>query len=349
MPNRKPEDAKMVCRKGRPFPADSPPMQLDKHREFGMIPRHYVWAGLDFAVDSDGIPVFLEANKSSHMLGEYLRFFGDERPFSLTGERMNAAPGPPCLLWRQGDPFPDADEDACFIARHLTPFLDRPPVICNVEDNRTSGEELVSRNGQRVRPGSLFRWWYDLPWTCERSGVLVINPNALWVAVRDKLVCSQTLGSAETFRVPRSFAVDTPEEAALLLDEHCDAFAGGFVLKPRTGWGGYGIQIAEPGQSPRLFLGPHLLSERIRPPQPDGRFWDVRVFVMNGVYLGGLKHTSVLPNTNYFQGGQPERLDDSTAALLEPAALEAVQRLDAAAAAIHAGPIPETSLIHVEY
>jgi hypothetical protein len=312
-------------------------------------PQHYVWAGLDFAVDAEGIPVLLEANKSSHMLGEYLHFLGDERPFALTAERMNAAPGPPCILWRRDDPFPDRDEDVCFITRHLSPYLDRPPVICDVEDNRSLREELVSRSGQSVLPGSLFRWWYDLPWTYERSGVLVINPNALWVAVRDKLVCTQTLQGAETFRVPRSFAVESPEEATMVLDQRRDLFEGGFVLKPRIGWGGYGVQIAEAGEAPRLFRGPHLLSERIRPALDQGRFWDVRVFVMNGVYLGGLKHTSPQPNTNYYQGGQPERLDDATAALLEPAAMEAVCRLDGAAAMIHASPIPETSLTRVDY
>jgi len=37
--------------------------------------------------------------------------------------------------WRRGDPFPDADEDICFISRYLLKYLDEPPLIANVEDN----------------------------------------------------------------------------------------------------------------------------------------------------------------------------------------------------------------------
>ena len=65
--------------------------------------RHYHWAGLDFMIDADGTPVFIEANRASHMLGEYLQFFGNERPFELVAGVMNRASGPPCLLWRRGD------------------------------------------------------------------------------------------------------------------------------------------------------------------------------------------------------------------------------------------------------
>src|SRR5262249_21759693 len=151
--------------------------------------------GLDFMFDDRGA-VLIEANRSSHMLGEYLHFHGNDRPFALAADVMNRAGGIPCLLWRRGDPFPDADEDACFIARHLRPHLQNEPVICNVEDNQTPRTELLTRDGRLVRPGSIFRWWYGLPWCYERSGVTVINPNCVWVTVRDKLRCYQLLAEA---------------------------------------------------------------------------------------------------------------------------------------------------------
>ena len=125
---------------------------------------HYHWAGLDFLIDRDGTPVFIEANRASHMLGEYVQFHGNVRPFEITAGVMNRSTGPACLLWRRQDPFPNADEDACFIGRHIARHLDQSPVICNVEDNQEPCDELVSRDGRRVRPGSIFRWWYGLPW-----------------------------------------------------------------------------------------------------------------------------------------------------------------------------------------
>jgi hypothetical protein len=312
--------------------------------------RHYHWAGLDFLIDADGTPVFIEANRASHMLGEYMQFFGNERPFELIAGVMNRSDGQPCLLWRRGDPFPDADEDAAFIGRHLVKHLERPPVIGDVEDNHEPREEFTARDGRQVRPGSIFRWWYGLPWTYERSGVTVINPNCLWVAVRDKLLCSQTLTGALSFRVPQSFAVESADDVRRLLMKHQNLFVNGCVLKPRVGWGGHGVQVADFGDEPRPINGGYLLSERIIPRMVDGRFWEARVFVMAGVYLGGLCHSSRSPLTNYWQGGVPGRLDNETTALLEGPALEAVRLLDAAAEGIHRLlQSPASPLVSVDY
>jgi hypothetical protein len=312
--------------------------------------RHYLWAGLDFLIDADGVPVFIEANRASHMLGEYLRFFGDERPFELVANVMNCAGGPACLLWRRGDPAPDADEDACFIGSHLSKYLDQAPVIGDVEDNHEPREEFTARDGRRVRPGSIFRWWYGLPWTYERSGVPVINPNCVWVTVRDKLLCAQTLATATEFRAPQSFAVEIVSDVRRLLEEHDNLFANGYVLKPRVGWGGHGVQVANPGDEPRPINGRYVLSERSVPRLNDGRFWEARVFVMAGVYLGGLSHSSRSPLTNYWQGGTPGRLDEATTARLEQPALEAVRMLDAAAEEIHRLPqAPASPLVSVNY
>lgn len=312
--------------------------------------RHYLWAGLDFMFDRDGTPVLIEANKSSHMLGEYMQFHGDERPFELIAGVMNRADGPPCLLWRRGDPLPDADEDACFIGRYLTNHLREPPIIGNVEDNQEPREEFITRDGRRIRPGSLFRWWYGLPWSYERSGVVVINPNCVWTAVRDKLTCYTALAGAKSFRIPQAFGVESADEARRILAEKSESFRDGFVLKPRVGWGGQGAQIGNSGSDPQSFTGNYLLSERIVPPPAEAPFWEVRVFVMAGAYLGGIKHVAQTPNTNYWQGGRPVRLDDHLAARLEPAALEAVRLLDAAADRIHRLPEPPaTELTTVVY
>lgn len=311
---------------------------------------HYHWAGLDFLIDGDGTPVFIEANRASHMLGEYMQFMGNERPFEIIAGVMNRVAGPPCFLWRRDDPFPDADEDACFIGRHISRYLDQPPVICNVEDNQQPCGGLVSRDGRRLVPGSVFRWWYGLPWCYERAGVTVINPNCVWVNVRDKLTCSQNLADASNFRVPRCFAVESTHDARRLLAEHESLFRQGYVLRPRVGWGGHGVQVADPGVEPIEIRGSFVLSERIIPPKIDGQFWEVRVFVMDGIYLGGLRHTSRSPLTNYWQGATPEPLDDVTSTRLEAAALEAVRLIDAAAQRVHRLPVPPNSpLTNVVY
>ncbi len=312
--------------------------------------RHYLWAGLDFMFDQEGLPVLLDANRASHMMMEYAELIGDERPFALVAGRMNEAGGTPCLVWRRGDPFPDAVEDACWIGRHLSRYLARTPEICNVEDNQIPRAELISRDGRAIEPGSVFRWWYGLPWSYERAGIPVVNPNCLWTTVRDKLLYPRQLAAARHFRVAAGFAVEHRAQAAALIEERRDLFGGGFVLKPRVGWGGFGVQVGEPGEALIDFSGPYLLCERIRPPSRRGRYWDVRVFVMAGEYLGGIEYSSEKPVTNFHQGGIASRLDDRLAEQLREPALEAVARIDALAGLVHALPQPpDTDLVNVVY
>jgi hypothetical protein len=309
---------------------------------------HYLWAGLDFMFDRGGALFFLEANRCSHMLQEYVAACGDDNPFRLAAAAMNAAGGMPCLLWRRQDLAESDEENASWIGTRLARFLHRPPAIAFVEDNAEDREELWTREGTWVRPGSIFRWWYPLSWTFERSGVRVLNPNAAWLAVRDKLASYGTLSGARHFRVPWSAAVSDVREAAELMGGHPEHFAQGFVLKPRIGFGGHGVEVGAPGSLPREVPANAMLCERIVPPLEQGRYWDVRVFVMAGQFCGGLVRTSEKPVTNVFQGGHTARLPDALAARLEPAALEAVQLLDEAAAIIHTlPPPPDSPLVRV--
>ena len=312
--------------------------------------RHYLWAGLDFMLDQDGQPVLLEANRSSHMLGEYMEYHGNDRPFERIAQRMNDRDGPPCLLWRAADPLPDADEDACWIGRHLSARLKREPLIALVEENQQPAELLRTRDGQLVRAGSLFRWWYGLPWCLERGGTLVINPNAVWVTVRDKAVLYDRLRGAQQFRCPWSCVVDDLGAIDRERELDPDRFASGYVLKPRVGWGGYGVQIFDGPVLPDAVSPGHLICERIRPVLRAGEYWDVRTFVMDGHYLGGVLHSSRSPVTNYHQGGRSGRLDPEIAERLRAATLEAVWRIDQAAEEIFRLPAPpESPLTRVQY
>jgi glutathione synthase/RimK-type ligase-like ATP-grasp enzyme len=93
------------------------------------------------------------------------------------------------------------------------------------------------------------------------------------------------------------------------------------------------------------------LSERIVPPRVGAReYWDVRVFVMDGQFCGGVVRSSAGPVTNVYRGGVAEPLTADLAARLEGPAIEAVSILDAAAAAVAALPTPPVSdLVNVVY
>ncbi len=122
------------------------------------------------------------------------------------------------------------------------------------------------------------------------------------------------------------------------------------MLKPRVGFGGHGVQVAAATDMPQAFAGNYLLSERIQPQLKEGEFWDVRVFVMAGQYVGGVLRSSTGAVTNVFQGGRVARLDERTTAMLERPALEAVALLDREADRIHNLPQPpQSELTAVDY
>lgn len=318
---------------------------------------HYLWAGLDFMFDEDLQPVLLDANRSSHMLWEYMKFRQNERPFELTAAAMDRRAGPACLLWRRSDPPFEGTmargETAPFIGHYLTRHLRQPPHICFAEDNQVEREVLITSSGDSVVPASVFRWWYQLPWSYERAGALVVNPNSVWMTVRDKQRCYETLRGATSFRVPQTFPIETQEEVDALIARRPSLFTRGYVLKPRVGWGGKGVHVVPPdaGGDVRLPAGGYLLSERIVPPaRPLRRYWDVRVFVMNGEYCGGILYANDDFVTNYHRGGVAEPLPADLAARLEGPAVEAVTRIDAAAAAVAALAAPPASdLVNVVY
>src|SRR5215470_11728876 len=82
-PSRRP--AWKIQRSTQPYPDCSikwmiPPVSNPaQQRSFSL--EHYPWAGLDFIFNDRGVPFFLEANRCSHMLQEYVEVYGNEEPF----------------------------------------------------------------------------------------------------------------------------------------------------------------------------------------------------------------------------------------------------------------------------
>jgi len=294
-----------------------------------LVPWHYVWAGLDFIVPDGDLPVLLDANKASHMLWEYLLLYRSDLPFRILAARLKGSASRPCFLLRRSDRPPGEPEDAAFVLSHVARHLDRPPHICYLESQANHGTTLLDAEGETVEPDVVFRWWYPLRSAFEHAGALVINSNALWTIVRDKMRCYRALQGAAAFRVPESYAVDNREELALVLSRNSAAFADGYVVKPRIGWGGHRVQVCDGGDLSGE-VGPHfMVSQRIRPARDEwAPFWDVRAFVINGEFAGAVQYNSHRPVTNYHQGGLPTMPAPHVVELVRQASLEAVARIE---------------------
>src|SRR5580704_12078073 len=118
--------------------------------------RHYLWAGLDFMIRDDGVVFFLEANRSSHMLVEFVQLYGHAGPIAAVAQVMDQAGRPSCLLWRRKEDPAEHGEGACWIGAELSKHLSHRPLIAHVEDNQEERSDLMIGDGSRVHPGSVF-------------------------------------------------------------------------------------------------------------------------------------------------------------------------------------------------
>lgn len=279
--------------------------------------KKYVFAGLDFIFDSRGLPWFIEAN-SMPGLRFVRQLYGETLPLEhvacILKPRKNI-----CLV------FSRKKKQYHWLIDEFSKYL-KAFSVCYSEDNIKSRKMLKTREGIFVHPGAIFRY-ARIPRSFERSGTLVINPECVRDITQDKLRTIKLL-EKNNIRVPKTYFVRNNREFNILIAKK--EFDNGFVLKPKKGEGGRGIRIF----SKRAYPGikkPCLLEELITPELIRGRYWDARVFLVNGKVICGLIRESKNPVTNISLGASARKMDKKTLEKLIKPSLQIVRIIDNAA------------------
>jgi glutathione synthase/RimK-type ligase-like ATP-grasp enzyme len=156
----------------------------------------------------------------------------------------------------------------------------------------------------------------------------VINPPKTCRLVKDKLRTIEVVRSRTTVNVPATFLFRDRKELLKLLSDRPAIFDHGFVIKPLNKSLGKGVYVLAPHERIPRISGPELLEEKITPKLEGRKYWDVRVFVVDGEFVGGIKRETVQRVTNISRGAKPYPIEKRLLKKLEGPALEVVRAID---------------------
>tara|TARA_Y100000310_G_scaffold47059_2_gene43640 strand:- start:939 stop:1994 length:1056 start_codon:yes stop_codon:yes gene_type:complete len=290
--------------------------------------EHYPIAGLDFIFDKNGKPWFLEANSASTVHEEFEKVYGDPTTVKKIAKYINSLPGKNfCMFVKKK--YWESGNKAHYLAEKLTEFVKKDIHVCYMDKNlrvsrpffldhnyikltltnfhKGGGNSYVlDKSRKKVKPDIIFRNYFQLNPEFEQEGVNVINT----MAVRD--LCwfkNKTYDAVEDVKginIPKYFLVNSNEELKHILKTHKSLFKKGYVVKPLGNSLGRSVKVMDtPRVPPNFKVGSgFMVQQRITPNLVDkNKYWDLRVFVINGKYAGAVKRVSPNKVTNIYQGG----------------------------------------------
>jgi len=286
----------------------------------------YVFAGIDFVVSENGA-YFIEANASPGALMEYEQLYGNTRPLELLAEYIGKKIREPVIaliytrkkmkkyldeiLWKKGvfDQFMEAH-------------------VCT--HDMLGNEFFTDIEGKKFKPNVILT---SLLWVKalfeHRGDMLIVNPLPVSIVVADKYL--SCLAVRESVRIPATYPVNHPAQAKHVMKLAKEKFKRGIVIKPRFGTGGKGIAIYKKIPEKVEVESGFIIQERIEPlplEEFKGQYWDARVFVIDGKYMGGIARVSKKPVVNISLGGEARRLPEEISKMLKTPALKAVKAIE---------------------
>jgi glutathione synthase/RimK-type ligase-like ATP-grasp enzyme len=281
--------------------------------------KNYHLAGLDFIFDKNYKPWFIEANSKPGFIS-IKKIFGNIDILKPILDKLQSKENPTLM-------FQKIDKENLWVIDEILKDYDFH--VCFAEDNNKNSRSLslIDRKKKHIKPGSILRYG-SLSRVFERNNILVINPNTVANLTYNKIRTYQMLSKAK-IKLPKTYVVYNNAELKRLLEQENDVFEKGFVIKPLANENGNGVHILKNhnGILPTIKEG-EMLEQLIVPKKYKHRFWDVRVYVIEGKLVSGVIRSSKSPITNIMRGAKPERLPDNLLKKLKKPAEDIVKILD---------------------
>tara|TARA_Y100000310_G_C20659364_1_gene803811 strand:- start:313 stop:1374 length:1062 start_codon:yes stop_codon:yes gene_type:complete len=297
--------------------------------------ENYPIAGLDFIFDKDGKPWFLEANSASTVHEEYAKVYGDCTTVKKIAKLINKMPGKNfCVFVKRKQWNGNSRNKAHWLASELIPFLNKDIHICYMDNNlrvarsffldhnfikltltnftKGGGNSYVLNSHRRkVKPDIIFRNYFQLNPDFEQEGVRVINTMAARDLVWFKHKCYDAVKEVKGIKIPKYFLVNNNEDLKTTLKDNTNLFNKGYVVKPLGNSLGRNVKVTDSLRMPMNYkVQPgSMVQQRITPKLvKKKKYWDVRVFVINGKYAGAVKRISKNKVTNIARGGYGDQV-----------------------------------------
>jgi len=254
--------------------------------------KKYIFAALDFIFDEDEKPYFLEANSVPAGIME-LQEVSVKRPIKSLANYMKKY-GP----------------NQCFVGPKIKPWIykelkkDLPNLkYCYRESNRHSRVYLTDVEGKKFKPSCIYRHG-SLIGRYFEDKIPVINPRTVVHLTRNKDLTYKAVSKVKV-NIPEYFVIKNQNG----LNKRLEKNKFEFVLKPVSGSMGKDVYFSKVKIKERM-----ILQKRIVPKKINNKFWDVRVFLVDGKYSDGIMRVSKSPITNLTLDGKayklPKRLEN---------------------------------------
>jgi glutathione synthase/RimK-type ligase-like ATP-grasp enzyme len=285
--------------------------------------NNYFFAGLDFIFDKNNNLWFLEANYAPHGAKNIKRLYGKEEITKELAKVMKKEGGEKCCLMSRylGSKSENSIWFTNEMAKHI-PDMRR----CFSDENSKRVGKLKDTDGKFFKPDVICRYNRPLTSSFEKR-LLVINSNKVKKTVNNKMLTLKIVDNVG-INVPKTFYIKDTKQLVDLVAKKKKLFKHGFVIKPIDESQGRGVYVLKKGDNVPEIYRKEILEERIIPKLQHKHYWDVRVFVVNGKFLGGEMRSSTHRVTNVSRGGKSMKLPKKLYSLLKRPSLKIVKAID---------------------
>jgi len=287
--------------------------------------KNFIYAGLDFIFDKAGRIWFLEANGMTRGFVEYHELYNSYAPVIEIANFMKTRGEKHCILISKRERYTDKHATNKWLYRKLSPHVKLH--ACYIEDNKSRIKNLVDINGKIIKPDSLLVHDYYKEISNKLAAkTTTINNIELIKFVRNKYKTANLIKKYTKIDTPQSFIIKTRKQLKELLKKQI--FKNGFVIKPIEGGEGRGVYVVKDHERKPKITNKVIVQERIIPKLIRRKYWDVRMFMVNGKFYGGIMRESIHRVTNICRGAKAYRVPKRILDKLKKPALEIVSILD---------------------
>lgn len=266
-----------------------------------MFLEHYAYAGLDFVIDQNNQAWFIEANYNPMGVFKAKKVNKKEKilkEFSKIISKYKT----PCMIIQKGNS--KYQKRTRRIGKTLNEYSKIN--LCYEHENTKNRKYLINTKKEKIIPDLIFRGDCKINKVFEKNNIKIINTRFLEKIVNNKSLTQKIIEKDKKIKIPKSYIVKNKTEIKKHLKKK--EFNDGFVIKPNNQTEGLGVHIFNKNSKIPKISSKKILQQRIIQKKKNNKYWDVRVFVINGKYVGGFIRASKLRVTNISKGAVPRKI-----------------------------------------
>ena len=284
-----------------------------------------LYLGLDFIIRKDGKIYIIEGNSSPGGTLEYKSLYGNVKPLEDLAKHIKSNVDTPKVMLLYPKSFYERNKEIIHFKERLISKKLKCD-ICIYED-RNHGK-FVDIHGNVFEPNVIIT--PRIKFKKIYKNFIIVNPLSVSKITSDKYLFYKAM-KKYGLNTPETFLVLKKKRIIDLVAKNKHLFNSGLVIKPRCGFGGKKVHVLDSIKdlkNVKIGKGWWVLQERILPELIDGKFWDIRIFVVGHRPVGGFIRVSKRPVVNLSRGGKAKKLSKKLFRKIAPIAKKASEAIE---------------------